>query len=68
MKILRFSETFVLRITVLEYERVRLTNPIFKAHFSLIKGGLLDRVERLCTTIPKKVPLGFHLCYGDLFH
>ena len=55
-------------ICVLEYERGRLTDDFFKPHFDNIKEELLNRTQRLCERIPNEVHMGFHLCYGDLFH
>lgn len=61
-------------IIALEYDRGRLVQSsffnaeFFKPHFSPIRQGLLDRVQRFCSDIPVAVPLGFHLCYGDLGH
>lgn len=54
--------------TALEYDRGRLTDEFFKAHFKPVKEGLLDRIERICAGIPSEIPVGFHLCYGDLGH
>lgn len=54
--------------TALENARGRLTDEFFKAHFKPVKEGLLDRIERICADIPSEIPLGFHLCYGDLGH
>ncbi|KAL2813059.1 hypothetical protein BDW59DRAFT_154988 [Aspergillus cavernicola] len=55
-------------IMTLEFDRGRLKEPFFQAHFSPVKEGILDRLERISANIPTKVPLGFHLCYGDLHH
>lgn len=53
---------------MLEVEKGRATDPLFIPHFSPIKEGILERVKRICNPIPDHVPLGFHLCYGDLYH
>jgi hypothetical protein len=55
-------------VIALEIEKGRVTDPFFIPHFSPIKEGILERVERICEPIPNEVPLGFHLCYGDLYH
>ncbi|KAH8804487.1 hypothetical protein F5884DRAFT_407685 [Xylogone sp. PMI_703] len=60
-------------IATLEYERGRITEiffepDFFKVHFSPVKQGILDRLARLSKRIPKDIPLGFHLCYGDFAH
>lgn len=59
-------------VMALEHERVRISYPLFKPHFSSpclsAKEGILDRITRLCEKIPATVPLGFHFCYGDLGH
>lgn len=55
-------------ITALEFDRGRLKEPFFQVHFSPVKKGILDRLERISANIPVEVPLGFHLCYGDLHH
>lgn len=41
---------------------------LFKAFFSPVKEGILERLSRLCASIPSGVHLGFHLCYGDYMH
>ncbi|KAL1983156.1 hypothetical protein VTN96DRAFT_406 [Rasamsonia emersonii] len=59
-------------IMALEYERGRISDPLFKPHFLSsssffsAKHGILDRINRLCEKIPADVLLGFHFCYGDL--
>lgn len=52
----------------LEYENGTPLSDRFKAHFSPVMQGILDRLLRMCTSIPPTVPLAFHLCYGDLRH
>ena len=52
----------------LEYDRGSLDNTRFKAHFTPVKEGLLDRLERMCQRIPSDIGLAFHLCHGDLKH
>ncbi|KAL4860743.1 hypothetical protein BDV12DRAFT_181168 [Aspergillus spectabilis] len=54
--------------TALEYDRGRLKDEFFKAHFKPVKEGFLDRIQRICADIPTEIPVGFHLCYGDLGH
>jgi methionine synthase II (cobalamin-independent) len=63
---IQFDSCFM--ITALEYERGRLTSDFFKPHFSPIHEGVLERARRLCALVPSNVPLGWHLCYGDLGH
>ncbi|PYI04304.1 hypothetical protein BO78DRAFT_431367 [Aspergillus sclerotiicarbonarius CBS 121057] len=55
-------------VTALEYDRGRLTNDYFKPWFSPVMEGIVERVQRVSALIPAEVPLGFHLCYGDLGH
>lgn len=55
-------------IIALEYDRGRMTNPFFKPYWSPVRQGLVDRVQRMCAIVPTNVPLGLHLCYGDLRH
>ncbi|GKZ65740.1 hypothetical protein AnigIFM60653_003195 [Aspergillus niger] len=57
-------------VTALENERGRLTDPFFKPHFSPVMEGVLERIQRVSNIniIPAEIPLGFHLCYGDLGH
>lgn len=55
-------------VLALEVEKGRVTDQFFVPHFSPIKEGILERIRRICEPIPANVPLGFHLCYGDLFH
>ncbi|KAL4935900.1 hypothetical protein BDV06DRAFT_206024 [Aspergillus oleicola] len=54
--------------TAMEYDRGRLKDEFFKAHFHPAKEGFLSRIQRICAEIPSKIPVGFHLCYGDLGH
>ncbi|KAJ9223625.1 hypothetical protein C8Q69DRAFT_460604 [Paecilomyces variotii] len=55
-------------VTALEFDRGNIKEPFLKAWFSPVKEGILDRLERISANIPANVPLGFHLCYGDLNH
>lgn len=55
-------------VIVLEYERGRIQGERFKAAFSPVKEGILQRVSRLCTTVSQSASMGFHFCYGDLRH
>jgi hypothetical protein len=55
-------------VLALEVESGRVPDPFFVPHFSPIKEGILERIQRICEPIPGNVPLGFQLCYGDLFH
>ncbi|KAJ5114044.1 hypothetical protein N7456_002578 [Penicillium angulare] len=55
-------------VSALEYERGRLLDDFWKPHFSPIRQGVLDRATKLCAQVPRNVPLGWHLCYGDLGH
>ncbi|KAJ5934454.1 hypothetical protein N7466_004001 [Penicillium verhagenii] len=63
---IQFDTCFM--VTALEYERGRLPVDFFKPHFSPIRQGLLERAQRLCAQLPSEVPVGWHLCYGDLGH
>lgn len=55
-------------VLALEVKKGRVSDPFFVPHFSPIKEGILERIQRICEPIPENVPLGFHLCYGDLYH
>ena len=55
-------------IMALEYDQGRETNQRFKAYFSPVRQGILDRISRLCSTIPNDMKIAFHLCYGDYDH
>jgi hypothetical protein len=50
----------------LEYERGRATDDFFKPSFSPVMAGVVNRLERVSAAVPADVPLGLHLCYGDL--
>lgn len=52
----------------LEYERGRLSDPLFKPYFLSVKEGVLERISELSSAIDQDVQLGYHLCYGDLQH
>jgi hypothetical protein len=52
----------------LECERGYLTDPICEPRFSPVMSAVVDRVERITTVIPNHIPLGIHLCYGDIGH
>ncbi|KAL5343835.1 hypothetical protein BJX70DRAFT_393257 [Aspergillus crustosus] len=54
--------------TALEYDRGRLKDEFFMAHFKPVKEGFFERIQRICAGIPSEIPVGFHLCYGDLGH
>jgi hypothetical protein len=41
---------------------------MFKPSYSPVKEGIVERVVRLVEAVDKKVPIGFHLCYGDFEH
>ena len=58
------------RVCDLEQERRRLAEEpsVFKRYFSPVKEGVLRRIEVLASAVRRDVQLGFHLCYGDLFH
>lgn len=55
---------------LLEYSEGRLSNPLFKPYWTDGDAlpAILDGVLRLAKSIQPEVPLGFHLCYGDLVH
>ena len=55
-------------IMALEFDRDMEKHPRFKAHFSPVKEGILDRIARQCDVIPPDVRIAFHLCYGDYEH
>ncbi|KAE8332996.1 hypothetical protein BDV39DRAFT_199346 [Aspergillus sergii] len=55
-------------IFVLEHERGRLPDALFKAHFTPALEGIVTRMQRLCKAVPSGIPLGLHLCYGDYRH
>jgi hypothetical protein len=38
------------------------------APFAAVKGGIIDRLVQLSQRIPRRVEIGFHLCYGDYRH
>lgn len=64
--VIQFDMCFV--VTALEYEQGRLSGDFFKPHFSPIRPGLIERAQRLCEQVPTNIPIGWHLCYGDLGH
>ncbi|KAL9622648.1 MAG: hypothetical protein Q9160_002958 [Pyrenula sp. 1 TL-2023] len=55
-------------VVALEYERGTPLDERFKAYFSPVMQGILDRLVLMCSGIPPAIPLAFHLCYGDLRH
>ncbi|PIG81918.1 hypothetical protein AARAC_002239 [Aspergillus arachidicola] len=55
-------------IFVLEHERGRLPDALFKAYFASMLQGILTRMQRLYKAVPSGIPLGLYLCYGDYRH
>ncbi|KAL9040661.1 MAG: hypothetical protein Q9214_004395 [Letrouitia sp. 1 TL-2023] len=49
-------------------EAPQLPGEQWKAQFSPVKQGILDRLVEVCTLVPPAVSMGFHLCYGDFRH
>jgi len=41
---------------------------VWPAHFDDVWGGVLARLARAGAAVPRDVPLGYHLCYGDFGH
>jgi len=52
----------------LEYDAGNCSDANWKAWFPDVKQGLLERLSKLVTAVDKDVPLGLHLCYGDIGH
>jgi hypothetical protein len=40
----------------------------YPAYFDDPEAGVLERLARVSVSIPERVELGFHLCYGDFGH
>ncbi|CAF9905457.1 MAG: hypothetical protein GOMPHAMPRED_003191 [Gomphillus americanus] len=55
-------------IGALEYESGNITDPHWKAWFPKVQQGLIERLARLFKLVDEDVPLGLHLCYGDIGH
>ena len=55
-------------IAALEYERGGTDDRYWKAYYSPVKAGTLDRLSRLAAAVDPKAEMGYHLCYGDLGH
>jgi len=55
-------------VLAMEYDRGTTSNDFFKASFSSVKAGIIERVSRICANIPAEALLAFHLCYGDFRH
>ncbi|KAI4208962.1 MAG: hypothetical protein LQ351_008057 [Letrouitia transgressa] len=49
-------------------EAPQLPGAQWKAQFSPIKQGILDRLTGLCNLVPPAVSMRFHLCYGGFRH
>lgn len=45
-----------------------LLEGMWPAHFPDLERGVLRRLARLRGAVPRDVPCGFHLCYGDFGH
>ena len=45
-----------------------MRNKYWKAYFSPVKAGILDRLERYAKAVSPDAEMGFHLCYGDFGH
>ncbi|HKZ05011.1 MAG TPA: class I SAM-dependent methyltransferase [Methylomirabilota bacterium] len=41
---------------------------VYPVWFGDIKGGILERLLRISRHVPPDIPLGYHLCYGDVQH
>jgi len=41
---------------------------VFPVWFEDVKGGILERLQRLSRQVPSDVELGYHFCYGDVQH
>ena len=41
---------------------------VYPVWFGDVKGGILERLLRISRHVPPDVPLGYHLCYGDVQH
>jgi ubiquinone/menaquinone biosynthesis C-methylase UbiE len=41
---------------------------VYPVWFGEVKGGILERLLRISRHVPPDVPLGYHLCYGDVQH
>ncbi|KAJ6024990.1 hypothetical protein N7540_005787 [Penicillium herquei] len=55
-------------IIALEYDQGRMEDVFFKPYWAPVRQGIIDRIQRMAAIVPKDVPLGLHLCYGDLDH
>ncbi|KAJ5715796.1 uncharacterized protein N7483_012977 [Penicillium malachiteum] len=55
-------------VIALEYDQVRMKDVFFKPNWSPVRQGIIDRIQRMAAIVPNDVPLGIHLCYGDLDH
>ena len=55
-------------IAALEYERGGTGDRYWKAYFSPVKAGILDRLERYAKAVSPDAEMGYHLCYGDFGH
>ena len=55
-------------IAALEFERGNIEDRYWKAYFSPVKAGVLDRLGRLAAAVDPKAEMGYHLCYGDFAH
>jgi hypothetical protein len=49
-------------IEVANWERV------LPAPFANVEQGIVERLVRLANRVPRRIELGFHLCYGDYEH
>jgi hypothetical protein len=45
-----------------------LEGVFWKAHFSDVERGIIERLTRLCDAVPGRVEVGYHFCYGDFGH
>lgn len=61
-----------LAIEVLMLETVPYNAPYWQAvatpWFSPLKEGIMERLERITKVVRPDVEIGYHICYGDLFH
>lgn len=55
-------------VAMIEVERGRLIDPFNDPYFSDVESGTIDRLARLAQSVAPDVEMGFHICYGDLYH
>lgn len=55
-------------VAVLEHELGHTNDRYWKAYFSPVMDGILQRLVRLAAVVSPDVQMGYHLCYGDFGH